>query len=413
LSFNGSSSYVAAGVARIPDVNQPKTISCWIYLLTKPESMQSILALANPWARASVQYRYKRSQAGVLGSGDSWMLVAQLPSLGAWRHFGYVFDGTQNRLYMDGALVGTSTIEPAAAPVTGFQIGRSVGGSEYFKGGIDDLRVYTRALSLNELSKAMNTPVGNSRVPLADPTDALLSADEIVPVAETASQPSVNPAVDVQLERQSYQRGETVNVATFWISNASTQSRDVEVKTWIALPGLLPIPLDLSATDTLTLAAEFAQDYGAASVLRLSTNAPAGTGAVNARLLDPLTVDMLSQDINLFTITVAKGSRSTNPPGVQPAPPVALQSSMVDSKMQYTITNTGATPDAIEFKVWLEAKGANPIPAFAVGMEGSLVLPSGLDITLYPWAWLPAPAGNYVVKARIPDAASGEILSEK
>jgi hypothetical protein len=413
LSFNGSSSHVTAGVARMPDVNQPKTISCWVYLLSKPKSMQSILALANPWAGALVQYGYKRSQTGVLAFGDSWMLVAQPPSLNTWHHFGYVFDGTQNRLYIDGVLAGTSTIEPAAAPVTDFQIGRSVGGSEYFKGGIDDVRVYNRALSLNELRSAMNTPVGNSTVPVADPTDALLSAEEDVPETGTASQPPVNPSIDIQLERQSYQRGETVNVAAFWVSNPSTQSSDVEVKTWIALPGLLPIPLDLGAADMLTLVPGFAQDYGATSVLRLSANAPAGTGEVNGRLLDPVTGSMLTEDINPFTITLAKGSQSTNYPVVQTAPVMMLGSYMANSRMQYTIVNTGAASKAIEFKVWLEAEGANPISVFSAGVDGSLVLPAGSDITLDPFVSLPAPAGNCVVRARVLDTASGEILSEK
>ncbi len=420
LSFNGTSSYVSAGVTGLPGINEPKTISCWIYLTTKPRAIQDMLAVANPELKASLEYGYKLSQMGVLNYGDAWMVVSGLPSLRRWHHFGYIFDGSQNRLYIDGKLAGTSTIAPAAAPVTSFQIGRWIEGSQYFKGSIDDVRVYRRALSVDELKAAMNTPVGIAgAAPKYGTPSVMLVTDEttadasIVAQAEPASQPATNPVADIQLEQQAYRQGETLSASAFWISNSSTQSRNVEVKTWMTLPGLLPISLNMSVDDTLNLPAGFNQNYGAAQLLKISSDAPAGTGEVDARLLDPTTGDVLSEDLNPFSIGATKGKHMRTPPILQSAPQVVLESYVADSGVQYIIVNNGATAVAVEFKAWSETPGMSPAPILSVGEDGSLVLPAGASMTLDPTASSQVFAQDLVIKARVLDQASGQILAER
>ena len=404
LSFNGNNSYARAGITGMPAVNQPKTISCWAYLLTKPKSMQSMLALANPDAGAAVHHGLKSSQTGVLAFGDTWMLVTRVPSLKTWHHFGYVFDGKQNRLYIDGNLVGTSTIEPAAGAVTDFEIGRWVGGSEYFKGSIDEVRVYSRALGLDELKAVMNTSIASAPF-----SEALPAEEENAPVEEPELQPAVNPAADIRMERLSYRPGVTVKVETFRISNPSTESREIEVKTWMALPGMEPIPLDLGTGDMLDLAAEFNQDYGTAPVLTLSRDAPAGTGEVNVRLLDPVTGEVLSEDINSFTIR----SRMRSVVASVPQRDIVLQTVEGGSGPQYVISNMGAEPAVVEFKVWLELEDGALMAVLSAGADGSLILPAGSDLSLDPLASVQKPSGSYFIRARLLDAASGEILFEK
>jgi hypothetical protein len=410
LSFNGNNSYVSAGTAGLPGMNQPKTISFWIYLINKPKSVQSMLSIAGRALKTSLKYGYKNSQTGVL-DGDMWMVIAKIPSLRAWHHLAYVFDGSQNRLYVDGVLAGASTVAPSAGSAASFQMGRWVKGSEYFAGRIDDVRVYSRALDPDDILAAMNTPVRPGGT--ASTSETLLSPDRIVlqPAAQTAG----NPAVDVQLEQQSYRQGETVSTSAFWISNPSDQSRDVELKTWIALPGLSPISLGgLNAEEMLTLPPGFSRDYGATSVLKIASNAPTGTAEADARLLDAVTGGPLAEDINPFAITAGKMGRwrTTSLAAYRESPHITLESHVADSRPQYTIVNKGAASAAVEVKVWLEAAGVSPAAVFTAGEDGTFVLPAGAVLTLNPLASMQVPPGTYVVKSRVLDAASGDVICE-
>jgi hypothetical protein len=415
LSFNGTSSYLSAGVNQLPGVSQPKTISCWIYFVTKPRTLQTILALANPSLRASVQYGYKSTQAGVLGYGNTWVLVARLPSIKTWHHFGYVFDGTKNSLYIDGVLTSTSTIMPPTAAVTSFQIGRWITASQYFKGYIDNVRIYNRALTLQELKAAMNTPVGSSSTAkdarAASEEEALPDAGKEELELQPAAQPSAAPTVDIELEQWSHRKGDTVSTAAFRIANPSDQGRDVEVKTWMELPGMPPLSLDLSETETLTLEPGSHQDCGSTPLMKVTAEKISGTGEANARLIDPVTGDVLAEDFNAFSINrAAAGRRSKDHPDL---PHIALEDFAADSGPQYRISNKGAEAAAIEFKVWIEAPDGGTTPVFSIGADGSLVLDAGSELTLDPLTWLRIPAGSFVVRARVLDAASGATLCER
>jgi hypothetical protein len=76
--------------------------------------------------------------------------------LNAWTHLAATYDGTTLRLYVNGALA-TSTSVGGAIPVsTGvLRIGGNSIWSEWFKGLIDEVRVYNRALSQSEIQADM------------------------------------------------------------------------------------------------------------------------------------------------------------------------------------------------------------------------------------------------------------------
>ena len=220
-----------------------------------------------------------------------------------------------------------------------------------------------------------------------------------------------DPVVEVQLGKRSYRQGETVSVSSFRVSNSSIQSREVELKAWMALPGMMPISLDLSVDDSLNLAAGLDQDYGAMPLLKISLDAPSGTGEANARLIDPVTGNVLSEDLNPFTIGLLRKSI----PRAQTdtlTPQATLQSTETGSRPQYVISNTGSDTVAVELKIWLESTDGVAIPLISVGADGSLVLDAGANLTVDPLASVQLPDGNYVIRARLLDAASGQLLSE-
>jgi hypothetical protein len=84
--------------------------------------------------------------------------MASALSLGQWSHVAVIFNGTQAQFYVNGTLVAT---RPVAASITArgnqLRIGADANTQQFYRGMIDDLRVYNRALTASEVQSDMNT----------------------------------------------------------------------------------------------------------------------------------------------------------------------------------------------------------------------------------------------------------------
>ena len=81
-------------------------------------------------------------------------------ALNTWTHLAVSYDGATIRLYVNGVQVGSRALTGPIAPSTGaLRIGGNAVWGEYFKGLIDEVRVYNRALSAGEIQLDMVTPV--------------------------------------------------------------------------------------------------------------------------------------------------------------------------------------------------------------------------------------------------------------
>jgi hypothetical protein len=80
--------------------------------------------------------------------------------LNTWSHLAATYDGAALRLYVNGALVRTTayagSIATSASPL---RIGGNSVWPEWFKGLIDDVRVYGRALTGSEIQNDMSRGV--------------------------------------------------------------------------------------------------------------------------------------------------------------------------------------------------------------------------------------------------------------
>jgi hypothetical protein len=84
---------------------------------------------------------------------------ATLP-LNTWTHLAATYDGSALRLYVNGSLATTFLVSGALAATTDpLRIGGNSIWGEYFSGLIDDVRVYSRALSANEIGTDMAASV--------------------------------------------------------------------------------------------------------------------------------------------------------------------------------------------------------------------------------------------------------------
>ena len=88
------------------------------------------------------------------------MARATVP-LNVWTHLAVTYDGTTLRLFVNGVQVRNRNQRPAPRSTTAGALrigGNSVWG-EYFKGLIDEVRIYNRALTVTEIQVDMTRAI--------------------------------------------------------------------------------------------------------------------------------------------------------------------------------------------------------------------------------------------------------------
>jgi hypothetical protein len=173
LSFNGTSNYVSCGSDASLRPSSALSISAWV----KPASFGYYEGIVcNFHDTGSTESGYCLVDladgvfcAGVAGSdGSIGYVKAGTYSTGQWHHVALVFDGAMTRLFVNGSVVKTTAesapIDYNPLPLYGFQIGRYADDNEawYYDGVIDDVGVWSRALSAGEISWLYNGGAGNS-----------------------------------------------------------------------------------------------------------------------------------------------------------------------------------------------------------------------------------------------------------
>jgi fibronectin type 3 domain-containing protein len=176
LSFNGTNAMVTVADSNALDLTSGMTIEGWV----QP-------AVSNDWQTLIVKERpgdlvyglysstdANRPQSQVTLAGTARLLngPAQIPA-GSWTHVAATYDGTTQRLFVNGTQVSTlavaGTIQTSTSPV---RIGGNTIWSEWFNGLIDEVRIYNRALSAAEIQTDMNVSVStpDSQAPTAPGT---------------------------------------------------------------------------------------------------------------------------------------------------------------------------------------------------------------------------------------------------
>jgi glucose/arabinose dehydrogenase len=115
------------------------------------------LDLAHMTLEAWVRPRRGGSQSAIFVKGRTPLRGPTLRR-NRWSHLAITWDGAVSRLYVNGKHVATA---PLAVKLRGpLRIGGNPILGEWFRGRIDDVRVYNRALSAAEIAADRHTPVG-------------------------------------------------------------------------------------------------------------------------------------------------------------------------------------------------------------------------------------------------------------
>jgi hypothetical protein len=143
------------------DITQEITVSAWI----RPNTVgrRQILSKGGPdgfelgtFESGKIEFRINRES-----NGTAYRLfsVVDYPSDGnTWMHVAVTFDGAASRIYINGVPDNSISFAPATIKTntTELQIGARQG-SNRWSGDIDDLRLYSRALSASEVLNLTNT----------------------------------------------------------------------------------------------------------------------------------------------------------------------------------------------------------------------------------------------------------------
>ena len=155
LSFDGVNDYTHINSPTgIPDLNGNKTYSAWIKYSSLPTGDNTIMMSRNTCCSAGIYLRVNSTDLVVSRIGDAETLVStsNRPSANQWHHVLYTYDGTTNRLYVDGAEVANSATAPYAGATNVVYIGTWNETDNFWSGLIDEVRVYNRALAPDEIN---------------------------------------------------------------------------------------------------------------------------------------------------------------------------------------------------------------------------------------------------------------------
>jgi hypothetical protein len=165
LSFNGTSAYVAAGtIPRLGQSTSNFTWSFWFKQNAVANGNAVILGNRSGGVQSPLQFiKFTPSNFEYYRGAPIGFIPYSVPN-GVWRHLCVVKNGSSLTYYANGAVVGSSTAggDIEANPL--FFGGDPGAAGEFSNGFMDDVALWTRALSATEVTALVNgaTPLGFS-----------------------------------------------------------------------------------------------------------------------------------------------------------------------------------------------------------------------------------------------------------
>jgi hypothetical protein len=139
------------------------TAEVWVYPTVTPSSATypSAISTTYPGTNSTVNYTIGWYNGGAYwmggfynGSSGGWHeIFVTPPTLNTWHHYSLTYNGTTLLLYHNGVVEGTLSTTDTAAGGGPIRIGRRWDAGDYFLGNIANSKVYSRALTSDEVQQ--------------------------------------------------------------------------------------------------------------------------------------------------------------------------------------------------------------------------------------------------------------------
>jgi hypothetical protein len=158
LSFDGVDDYVDCGK---PTITGTFTVVAWAKV--NDTGVRAVIGTRSP-SDCGFDFKFQNGNVihGDIGNGSGWITTsADAPfnySLNTWYQVAYVVTKTGYIIYVNGNQIASGSYSESTPVLSdanhAITIGNTaVGGGEWFKGTIDEVRIYNRALSADEIKQ--------------------------------------------------------------------------------------------------------------------------------------------------------------------------------------------------------------------------------------------------------------------
>ncbi len=171
LSFNGSSSRVTVPDSASLRLTGAMTLEAWVNPTTISSAWRDVIEKGNDnYYLMATSDNAGRPAGGAINTTTYG--TANLAT-STWSHLAFSYDGSSLRLYLNGTLVSTTAKSGNIATSTNaLTIGSDPFYGQYFNGLIDELRIYSLALTQAQIQTDMTTPLAGGP-PTNPPTVAI------------------------------------------------------------------------------------------------------------------------------------------------------------------------------------------------------------------------------------------------
>jgi acyl dehydratase len=194
IRFDSGDQYIVADDAGLPDEDAPRTMALWVKMDSlSPEPLTSLLTYGTDAGNqmSGIGMDWRSGRANLYFSQYGWVALSgwRMTDPGQWHHLAYVYEGQGvQRFYVDGEFSsGTSEF---SGPINTILSGAlTVGATAWGWGGpdggyVDDVRIYGRALTSDEIAVLAQT---------------VIDVPEINPEPEPEPQPEPDTTSDLVL----------------------------------------------------------------------------------------------------------------------------------------------------------------------------------------------------------------------
>ncbi len=156
LEFDGNDDYVSCGNDASLDITDNLTIAVWVKTNDSGNSQHNPYVTKGDHSYA-IKHHISNSIEFFIYHDRNWNLV-NFPVGGSfngvWHHLAGTYDGTNLKLYIDGKLEATAAYTGSIGSSSfSVNIGRNAQTGQFYKGVIDDVRIYNRTLTGDEIAK--------------------------------------------------------------------------------------------------------------------------------------------------------------------------------------------------------------------------------------------------------------------